>query len=104
MPRPLGESVSIRDLASQLTLCIWSIYRSIPAQNPSVNEIDCQKTAVEVGGYAAELGPQTLLSCATKVICNDFLESATIISVCFGFDGRARTSAHPSRRLAYHER
>ena len=42
--------VSIRDYASQLTLCVWSMYYGMPVQQQYMEEsVRIQKTEVVVG-------------------------------------------------------
>ena len=50
MPRSLRGSVSIRDYASQLTLCVWSMYYEMPVEHRYMEEtVRIQKTEVVVG-------------------------------------------------------
>ena len=50
MPRSLRGGVSIRDSASQLTLCTWSMYHTMSVQHQYVEEtVIIQKTEVVVG-------------------------------------------------------
>ena len=43
-------AVSIRDQASQLTLCVWSMYYGMPVQQQYMEEtVRIQKTEVVVG-------------------------------------------------------
>ena len=50
MPRSLRGSASIRNKASQLTLCVWSMYHDMPVQQRYMEEtVTIQKTEVVVG-------------------------------------------------------
>ena len=50
MPRSLRGSVSIRDKASQLTLCVRSMYHDMPVQHRYMEEtVIIQKREVVVG-------------------------------------------------------
>ena len=62
---------------------------------------DCQNTAIVVGELAVELRPYIY---PRNIIYNDFLGSATIVSVLFLFDrrARARTFAHSPLWLTPH--
>ena len=50
MPRSLRGSVCIRDQASQLTLCVWSMYYDISVQQRYMEEtVRIQKIEAVVG-------------------------------------------------------